>query len=165
MCIIKKVDLGRADQVTVIERVIYSQQVKSAQTNESLNSVRGLILKSTALVFLVGISTHWVTLKEHVPRQKFHGYKKLLPYEITGLWVGWRHCADGEIKTFGASVSQLPTNPQTNNTSEPDWDQLITTPQAKKKKKTTQKPKTKNCSRGKAYSISKRRARAPDLKV
>ena len=58
MCIIKKVDLGRADQVTVIERVIYSQQVKSAQTNESLNSVRGLILKSTALVFLVGISTH-----------------------------------------------------------------------------------------------------------
>ena len=43
MCIIKKkkVDLGRTGQITVIERIICSQQVKSAQTNQSLTQSTG----------------------------------------------------------------------------------------------------------------------------
>lgn len=38
MCIIKekKIDLARTGQIAVIERVICSQQVKSAQTKQSL---------------------------------------------------------------------------------------------------------------------------------
>lgn len=91
----EKSGLGRVDQIAIIERVTRSQRSDLHRLIQSR-----CCLEKHCLVLSVGNSILWVTPKEHVPCQKFHGSKKYLPSEIIGLWLLWHHFEDGGMKTF-----------------------------------------------------------------
>lgn len=148
----EKSGLGRVDQIAIIERVTRSQRSDLHRLIQSR-----CCLEKHCLVLSVGNSILWVTPKEHVPRQKFHGSKKYLPSEIIGLWLLWHHFEDGGMKTFWYPPIQprsAGSQPTLRQTSEPSGKQVTPCSTQNTLQQTL-----------KTYSGSKRRARVPDHKV